>query len=363
MLNVLLAAALALQPTLPAQPIASVALEVDSPPSPESVLAVPDELRESFRKQVLETTRSPGLRLKRLTEFMFDPNGLGVRYEPGANHTVAETYRTREANCLAFTMLTVALAREAGLEAYGQQIDRVLAWDVTGKVVMQNLHANAGVVIDGRHFVVDVASNEIQASSVQYRISDDRLLSLYYDNRAVELMVDGKYAAASDWLDVALRYAPDDAAFWNNAGVLSQRMGDADNAEKMFLKAVDENPRLTSALSNLVAFYLGKNDAEKAAHWQQRADKVMRSDPFYQFALGQRKEQSGNISEALDHYRRAVRIDRDEDLFHFGLARAYFRMGKLRMAKLEMARAYELSSGQDRERYRGKLETLRHARR
>lgn len=362
MFNLVLATVLAMQSPagpvgLPAPPV------VEAPSAPEQILAIPDQLHERFRKQVIETTRSPSLRLKRLVEFMFEPQGLGVEYDSGATHTVAETFRTRKANCLAFTLLTVALAREAGLDAYGQQIDRVLSWNVVDKVVLQSLHANAGVVIDDRHFVVDVASNEILASSVQHRISDERLLALYYDNRAMELMVAGRYAEARSWLDMALKYAPDDAAFLNNAGVLSQRMGDVAAAEGLFLSAADKDPRLTSALSNLVAFYQGAGDVARAAQWQARADKVMRSDPFYQFTLGQQKEQSGEFSEALDHYRHAVRLNRDEELFHFGLARAYFRLGRLRMANLELARAYDLSSGQDRMRYRGKLDALRQAKR
>lgn len=359
MFRIVFATVLALQMFVSAKASAAI----DPPAAPEQVLAVPEGLREDFRKQVLETTRAPNLRLKRLVEFMFDQKGLGVEYEPSATYTVAEVYRTRKANCLAFTLLTVALAREAGLEAYGQQIDRVLSWDVTGRVVLQSLHANAGVVIDNRHFVVDVASDEIRASSVQHRISDDRLLALYYDNRAMELMVAGHYADAKTWLDTALRYSPDDAAFWNNAGVLNQRMGNAAEAEHLLLKAVGRNPRLTSALSNLVAMYRNKGDAENASLWQARADKVMHGDPFYQFAVGQQKEQAGEFDEAISHYRRAIGLNRGEELFHFGLARAYFRLGKLRMANLELSRAYDLSSGQDRERYRGKLDALRQARR
>lgn len=361
MFGILLAAALALQSSAPASPVATSSAEI--PLSSEQVLAIPDGLRQTFRKQVIETTRSPSLRLKRLVDFMFDRNGLSVEYEPGATHTVSEIYRTRKANCLAFTLLTVALAREAGLEAYGQQIDRVLSWSVVDKVVLQSMHANAVVVIDDRHFVVDVASNEILASSVQYPINDERLLALYYDNRAMELMVDGRYAEAKSWLDTALRYAPDDAAFWNNAGVLSQRMGDMVAAEELFLKAADKGPRLTSAMSNLVAFYRVRGDAQRASLWQERADKVMYSDPFYQFTLGQQKEQKGEYAEAVRHYRRAINLDRDEELFHFGLARAYFHLGKLRMANQELNQAYDLSSGPTRERYRGKLDALRQARR
>ena len=362
MFNVLLVAVLALQPS-PAHAPPAASSAADHPPSSEQVLAVPDELRETFRRQVVETTRSPGLRLKRLVHFMFDPSGLGVEYDPGATHTVAETFRTRKANCLAFTLLTVALAREAGLQAYGQQIDRVLSWDVADKTILQSMHANAGVVIDDRHYVVDVATNEILASTERYPIDDEHLLALFYDNRAMELMVAGRYSEAKNWLDEALRHNPEDAALWNNAGVLSLRVGGGATAESLFLKAADKDPRLTSVISNLIAFYQDKGDTARAAQWQERADKASRKDPFYQFTLGQRQEQAGDYAEAVRHYRRAIALNRSEELFHFGLARAYFHMGRLRSATTELGHAQDLSSGQDRERYRTKLDVLGQIRR
>lgn len=332
------------------------------PPTPEQVFAIPDELREDFREQVLETAHSPALRLKRLVEFMFDKKGLGVEYQPDATNTVTETYLTRKADCLAFTLMTVALAREAGLQAYGQKIDRILAWDRVGRVIIQYMHANAGVLIDDQHFVVDVATNRIKALSVQNRIDDERLLALYYSNRAMELMVKGRYVAAGSWLNVALRYDPGNAAIWNNAGVLNQRMGNADRAESMFLAAAEKDSHLASALSNLVAFYRSRGDAARAVQWQKRADRVMRKDPFYQFSLAQQKEEAGDYPEAVRLYRRAITLNRDEDVFHFGLARTYYRMGQRQLAGLELERAYELSTEQDKLRYRGKLSALQQAR-
>lgn len=357
MFGVILAAALTVLPS-PGQSSA-LPLAGSVPPAPEQVMSLPDELRESFRRQVLKNTHSPNQQLEKLVKFMFDKEGLGLEYQADATNTIAETYRTRKANCLAFTMLTVVLAREAGLDVYAQQIDRVLAWDRMGGVVLQNMHANAGVTINGTQYVVDVASSVIKTASVRHRIDDGQLLALYYNNRAMELMVAGRYADAGKWLDVALSHSPGEAAFWNNAGVLDLRQGNAGNAESLFLKALEKDPRLTSAVSNLIVLYRIKGDADRAAQWQKRADRIMRKDPFYQFSLAQQKEEAGDFSEAVRLYRRAIALNRDEDAFHFGLARTYFRMGQRHLADVELERAYELSAGQDRSRYASKLDALR----
>ncbi|MGV8921830.1 MAG: tetratricopeptide repeat protein [Thermomonas sp.] len=330
----------------------------DMPPSAEQVLAIPEELQRDFHKQVLNATRSPEQRLNRLAEFMFDEGGLGLKYMPNATHTITEAYGTRQVNCLSFTLLFVILAREAGLQAYGQQIDRVLAWGLTGDVVMQSMHANAVVTFDGRKFMADIAADGLSSPVANFQVDDEQLLALFYSNRAMELLTTGHAREAQAWLDVALVHSPDDATLLNNAGVLSQRRGDAAAAETSYLRALAENPRLTSAYSNLIALYRAKGDSSQATYWQQRAGKVLRKDPYYQFALGRQQEQSGDFTEAVGLYRRAIRINDHEPLFHFGLARAYSQLGQSRRAGLELSLARDLSGKEDQVRYQAKLDAL-----
>jgi tetratricopeptide (TPR) repeat protein len=362
-LEALLAASLAVQ-VAPASPV-----PVGPPPAPDEIMAIPDGLREAFRKQVLDTNM-PELKVRRMVAFMFDKDGLDLQYKADATNTVAEAYRTRQVNCLSFTLLAVALAREAGLKAQGQEIDRVLAWNLVGNVVMQSLHANAVVTIkdrnlqvkDGRDFVLDIASSGLYTQDFivhGYKVDDGHLLAAFYGNRAMELLAKGRLAESQAWLDKAMALEPEDATLWNNAGVLSQRLGDVAGAQERFLHAVRRNPRHTSVLYNLVALYTAKGDATRAAYWRERADHVLRRDPFYQFSLGERNAQAGNDEDAVRYYRRAISLDRRERLFHFALARTWVRLGKLDRAEKELDAAYRLSEGADRARFQAKLDALR----
>ena len=356
MLSTFLATLLALQ-VAPAAPVSG---PVESPPPPEQVLAVPQELRAAFRERVVDARRSPEQRLARLVEFVFDENGLGVEYQPDASLTVSEVYQARKANCLSSTFLILALAREAGLKAHGQQIDRVLSWGSTGEIVMQSMHANAIVEVERRRFVVDVNANDATSATDALRpVSDQQLLALYYGNRAMELMVAGRQSDAKPWLDEALRHAPLDPTLLNNAGVLSLRTGDSDAAEKYFLSAIEQAPELMSGLSNLVGFYRNRGDHARVAMWQSRADRALRKDPYYQYTLGRQLELAGNYADAAKQYRRAVELNRKEHQFHFGLARVYFSMGDSRGADRELSVAYKLSLGNARDRYGDKLAALR----
>ncbi|RZA21402.1 MAG: tetratricopeptide repeat protein [Lysobacteraceae bacterium] len=354
--GVLLALALALQPA--PQPLDIPAMV--PPPAPDQVMAIPDRLREEFRREVLDATRFPEARLEKLVAFVFNPSKLGVQYKADATQTVAESFDSRTVNCLSSTILIVALAREAGLQAEGQEVQRILSWGSVGETVVQSMHANAIVKVgDKRKFVVDVDSSDVLATDALNPVSDEQLLASFYGNRAMELMLAGRLVDAKAWLDSALRHAPDDAILWNNAGVLSRRMGDMATAEKYFLKAVAKNPRQMSVVSNLVALYRGRGDDAQSTLWQARADKILRNDPYYQFTLGQQLEQSGNFPEAVRQYRRAVKLNRNEHRFHFGLARVYYKLGEFRGAGRELALAEELSQGPVRDRYQDKLAALK----
>lgn len=382
LLDALLAAGLALQASpaatppamsgsaTPAAAAAKAGPLVDTLPDPREVMAIPEPLRQAFHERVVASTNSPELRVRRMVSFMLDKDGLGLEYRADATHTVAESFRSRQVNCLSFTLMAVALAREAGLKAQGQQIDRVLAWNLVGDVVMQSLHANAVVtfrdrnlqVKDGRDFVLDIASSGLYTQDYivhGYKVDDDRMLAAFYGNRAMELLANGRLGEARTWLDQAMALDPEDATLWNNAGVLSERMGDVEGAEGRFLGAARRNPRHASVLYNLVALYEARGDATRATYWKERADRVLRRDPFYQYSLAERNAQAGAYGEAVRHYRRAIAIDGRERLFHFGLARAYAQQGRLDRAEKELDIASRLSEGAERRRYQAKLDALR----
>ncbi|MFT3668182.1 MAG: tetratricopeptide repeat protein [Pseudoxanthomonas sp.] len=330
-----------------------------TPPAPDDVLAVPEPLKRQFREQVLEHTRVPGARLERLVDFLFSPQGLAMRYEPDANHTVAEAYATREANCMSFTLLTVALAREAGLDAYAQQTEETLAWRQDHNTLYRTQHVNAGIRIRERRFTVDVAWDEVITREPPERVRDNRLIAHYYNNRAAELLEQGALEDALRHAAIALTLDPLYATSWSNAGVMYLRSGDGRRAEQAYRHALDLDADNPGALFNLVSLYLRRGDAALARPLQNRLDAVQARDPFHHFLLAAGFERDGNLVQAAEHYRKAIQLYDGEHRFHFGLARVYFLQGDQRRASRELARARELSQGDTRALYQAKLDTLR----
>jgi hypothetical protein len=55
-----------------------------------------------------------------------------------------------------------------------------------------------------------------------------------------------------------------------------------------------------------------------------------------------------------------VRLHAGAHEFHFGLFRAHYELGRMRLAERSLQRAYELSQADDRRLYQAKLEQLWH---
>lgn len=332
----LLAVASTVAPSAPVTPV------LPAMPRPEQVMALPPELRTQLQAQVIDGGGSRRSRLERLAGFLFKKTGLGMEYAVDATYTVEQAYRTRKANCLTFTLLTVALAREAGLDAYGQELLDVVSWRAEQDVVYGFNHVNAGILIGQSHYTIDVARDLLTARSPPQRITDKRLLALYYNNRAAELLVGVMPSVADPYMAMALKLAPDYPSAWANAGVLSLRKGDRATAERDYLKALELDPENSSALVNLVTLYRDGGEEAKRAAYARRLEKIQAKDPYFEFVQAEGEAKKGDYEAAARHYRQAIRLYDKEPRFFTGLAHAYQQLGKERAAESALNRAATL---------------------
>ena len=103
-------------------------------------------MHDMLRTQVINRSYSREQRLQALVEMIFDRHGLDLQYDADATLTVSEIWQQRRANCLAFTLMFVALAREAGIQARVQEVGQVVSWyqDQAQGLVYSVGHVNAG---------------------------------------------------------------------------------------------------------------------------------------------------------------------------------------------------------------------------
>jgi Flp pilus assembly protein TadD len=360
----LLAAALAASPApQEALPLAPPAIEVPaveaSLPSPDEVMALPPALLDALKTRVIDRTPRGMGRLERLVAFLHDPDGLGIQYRHDADYTVAEVWEKRQANCLSFTLLTIALARAAGFEAYPQEIARTLSWYSDGETLYFSNHVNAGVRIGPHEYTVDVASDSVLSRDPPKRVDDSRLLAVYYSNRAAGLLAQGRHADAARFIDAALAADPRYPSAWNNAGVLRLRQGRSDEAERAFRRALELDRTHDGTLMNMAALYASRGEHATAEIYTRRLERLRQRNPYHAFMQAVEAERRDDYAAAARHYRRAIGMYEEDHRFHYGLARALLHMGDAESAGRELRRARDLSSGQMQANYTAKLDLLR----
>lgn len=355
MYALLLAAALSLAPAagnaVPADPGPLV-------PPPATVTALPPELRVRLHDEILSVPASQRRRLDQILHFIFDEGGLGISYDQTATLSVEQTYAARKANCLSFTLLFLAIAREAGLEVRAQEIENTLSWQQEENTIYRNDHINVGVRINRQTFTVDGSGDTLVAGSRPVGISERRLLAHFYNNLAMERLARADIVAGLRLVDAAIAMDSAYAPLWSNAGVLRVHQGDLAAAREAYLKALEIDPDEDSALFNMISLSQRLGDAKQESAFRRRLARVQQRDPLHQFMQGMDYERNGDYPQAIEHYHRAIHLYSEEHRFHSALARVYLKSGDPRRAGKALKRAQALADGTARAEYREQLKAL-----
>jgi Flp pilus assembly protein TadD len=328
-------------------------------PIPQSeIMALPPDLRAQVDTVIRAGDPGPTQRFQRLMNFVVDDHGLGMTYQEDATYTVAQAYATRQANCLTFTLLVLALAEEAGLEAYPQEVGETLSWREVDGTIYRDNHINAGVRIGSHRYTIDPAADLLFLPRPPVMVSHDRLLAHYYNNVAVDRLQEGNMDAALRDMAVARKLDPGYATLWSNAGVMELHAGDLAAAEHDYARALALDPRDASALFNMVQL-MHRNGDRREIEYRQRLARVEQKDPLQQFLQGLDYERAGNFPRAIASVRRAIQLKSDEHRFYAALARLYQRVGDFTRARSALSSAQALSAGRTQAMYRAERDRLR----
>lgn len=325
-----------------------------------SVTTLPRELRQRFHDEVLSSPASDRQRLEQVLHFMLDADALAIVYDQGATHSVEQTYAVRRANCLSFTLLFLALAREAGLDARPQEIEDTLSWRQEENTIFRNNHVNAGVRVDGHSFTVDTSGDTLIQGDRPVAIKEQRLVAHYYNNLAMDQLAQGDTTAGLRLMDQAFAADATYAPLWSNTGVLLLRQGDIAAAERAYRRALAIDPEEDGALFNMISLSRRLGDARREVEFRRRLNRVQQKDPLHHFMQAMDYERNGAYPQAIRHYRRAIRLHAGEHRFYSALARAYLKAGNPRAAGRALKRAHALTDGATRAAYRAQLQELKH---
>lgn len=332
----------------------------EPPPLPDvDILGLDADMRRFVADRV--APRGPSRwRLRELLRVLLEDAGFVIEYQE-RTYTAAETFKLHQANCLGFTNLFVALAREAGLTVHFQEVDIPPDWSLNGDLMIQNRHIDT-LVDNGTQSdqIVDFNMADFRSSYARREISDDRARAHYYSNVGVERMEAGESVLALQNFRRAIALDPQFVPAWTNLGTLYQRAQQPDWAEACWRHALEVAPREYVAMSNLERLYRASGRLAEADGFRSRIEQHRQQNPYYRFKLAEAAFLAANYDEAIAHLRFAISRKANEDRFYALLGLAYLRRGDAASARRWIARAEEVAGDETlKHSYHSKLELLR----
>ena len=308
------------------------------------ILDVDAEMRDfvaaAIRPNTLSTTR-----FHDLLQGMADEGLTGPDYNADRTLTAAETFRTRAANCLSYTNLFVALARQAGLDAHFQVVDVPPEWDGQSGFLIRYTHINVLVrnvrLAEYYDNQVTVDFYEVHPAPYYRRrtVSDAYAESLYYANRAVNQMRAGDARVAFGYLRRAIETAPENEDLWINLGAVYAMQGDYDSSVEAYEVALQIDSDSRAAMSGLARSHGKAGRTELAEFYRQRVDDYLEKNPYYYYAIARTAIARQEYSQSLTAIDRAIELNRRDGRFYFLKGLAEQGLGRMDAARSSFQQA------------------------
>lgn len=316
-----------------------------------------DPYMKQFVRDYVPKSGTKKYRFKMLTEAVIGHATLGIKYNPVATLTAAETFRQEQGNCLAFSSLMVALAREAGFEAHYKEVIVPPVWEESDGTQILARHVAAVADFVKVQQMVDFNLPMLNKGFDVKRLSDEEAKALYYNNIAVDHMLAKDNPSAYAYLRRALEIDPENPDIWTNLGVVFNRFEMWKEAETAFIHSLSMG-RHEVATTNLAKLYEHTGQKEKAEVLNAEIQRFRMKNPYHRFELAKEAFLAANYDFARKQLEKAVRLKETEHRFHFLLGSTYARLGDKEKARISFKRANELADTDIRELYQDKMSRL-----
>lgn len=285
--------------------------------------------------------------------------GRGITYSAYTTNTGIDAFEQRQANCLSYTLLYVAMARHLGLKAEVNEVMLPPTWDMrAGDTYLFMRHVNAKVFMphtprswiraantaDVSDIVVDLEMRRFRAHYKQNVIGKDLVAAQFYSNRGMELAAEGDTRAAFLYLRKALLMNDTQSYIWSNFGSFYRRLGFPAEAEAIYLHGLKVNPRDYTIMHNLAGLYKDIGNEERYRYYQERVRKHRNANPYYIYRLALEAAEQEDYKKALSLINKAIGKEKDEIRFYRLAVTIYDALGDSENAEHMRDKVYQLNT-------------------
>ena len=300
---------------------------------------------------------------------LFNEESIAISYDSHANLTANQTYRSQSANCMSLTILAYSLAVASHLEVTIQSVEVPEFWTrdnnfsvLTGHVnlkINNRLSGNSFVVWGYKETVIDfdplIASKKFTAKA----IGKKTLLAMFYNNKGAQALINRDYNLAYQYFKRATVADPTFTLAWGNLGILYKVTGHETMAEAAYARAIHNDSSNLTALNNLARLLTKQGRTDEAIPLEKHVHRIRHKNPYYHALLADEAMLKKHYLNAIEHYKKAIKLDKKQHQFYFGLAVAYFQHRNVLLSYQAMEKALALSStASNNEKYTAKLDLL-----
>ena len=339
------------------------------PIDPAQIFALSPAMKHYLDVELSAQLRSMG-RQRGLVDALYAKAQLRLDYDTDITRNAAEAFAARSGNCLSLVVMSAALAKHLGLPIRYQALIGEESWSRSGGLSIVNGHVN--IVIDKR--LVDRVVGFEQETPIQLsfgtpavgrgaalrEVSESTIQAMFMNNRAAEALVQGRLDDAYAHARQAILSEPAYLAAFNTLGVIYERRGLAQAAERAYAHVLAHDGGYLAAMTNLARLLDGQGRVDEAAAWRVKLAKLEAEPPFHHFDLGRAALQAGDYRAARAHILREMRRDPDYHEFHFWLALALYGLGDYDAAGKHLTAAMNNSTTRrEQSLYAAKLQALK----
>ena len=323
------------------------------------IFDVDDDMR-AFIAEHVNNERASRERMRQLLTGMIETGLMSLDYNDASTKTARQTFHDRVGNCISFTSLFVALAREADLEATFQTVEVPPIWYSDSDLVILNNHVNALIKHNfGVRVVVDFNVTDLKGDYETREVSDEYALALYYNNVAMDALRADNRERSFSLLKKSIETYPDIAANWANLGVIYSHNGFDEYAIAAHLKALDLDKGHRPSLTNLASLYQARGDLETAETYRRQVRRYQDQNPYFHYSHALAAYNNGDLQGASAHLERAMHLKDSEHKFYRLQGLIAAQQGDTELALQSIRKARSLAVYSDAQRmYENKIQLL-----
>jgi len=164
--------------------------------------------------------------------------------------------------------------------------------------------------------VVEVDSELLEKIETIFQNYAELELDEIYKNIGNSYYQKGEYEKALEYYQKAININPKHTSAHYNIGIIYQNRNEDDKALEYYQKAININPKYVDAYNNIGIIYQNRNEDDKALEYYQKAINI---NPKYALAHNNMAiiyDERNEDDKALEYFQKSIRITLEGDAFH-----------------------------------------------